>query len=152
LHLLQNLGAALDEVFTAPVNDLKASNIAVRQAPVVQPEGTVVMPVPPPLNPHDALVQAQPRRTRRRVIYQQVWEWRCQGWSGEAIARQVGIGRATVLRSLHPPTFPERTGRSDRGRSMLNPDKPYGLRRWNAGCREALALFEEIKGQGYRGS
>jgi transposase len=35
---------------------------------------------------------------------------------------------------------------------VLNPYKPSLLSRWNVGCREALRLFEEIKGQGYRGS
>jgi transposase len=35
---------------------------------------------------------------------------------------------------------------------VLDPYKPYLLSRWNAGCREALALFEELKGQGYPGS
>ena len=44
-----------------------------------------------------------------------------QGWSGEAIARQLGMGRTTVYRDLHTPTFPERKGRADRGQSVLNP-------------------------------
>jgi transposase len=75
-----------------------------------------------------------------------------QGYTGYAIARQLHMGKSTVFRYLRTATFPERRGRSDRGRSVLDPYKPYLLSRWNAGCREALALFEELKGQGYPGS
>jgi len=35
---------------------------------------------------------------------------------------------------------------------VLDPYKPDLLKRWNESCREALKLFEEIKGQGYPGS
>jgi transposase len=62
------------------------------------------------------------------------------------------IGKSTVFRYLRSATFPERRGRSDRGRSGLDPYKSYLFSRWNAGCREALALFAELKGQGYPGS
>jgi hypothetical protein len=40
-----------------------------------------------------------------------------------AIARQLGIGRNTVLGYLRTSTFPERKGRSDCGRSLLDPYK-----------------------------
>lgn len=69
-----------------------------------------------------------------------------------AIARQLGIGRNTVLKYLRTSTFPERQGRSDCGRSLLDPYKDYLIQRWNEGCCEVLQLFGEIQGRGYPGS
>jgi transposase len=151
-HLVQNLAEVLDQVFTVHIQELNALNDARRQTPVLQPNGIPAAPVPPPLNATDAVVQAQQRRTRRLETYEQVWALHRQGYTGYAIARQLRIGKSTVFRYLRTATFPERRGRSDRGRSVLDPYKPYLLSRWNAGCREALALFAELKGQGYPGS
>ena len=81
-----------------------------------------------------------------------MWALRRQGWSGEAIARQLGMGRTTVYRYLHTPTFPERKGRADRGQSVLNPYKDYLVQRWNAGCRDTRQLCAELRPRGYRGS
>jgi transposase len=152
LHLVQKLAEVLDQVFNAHIQELNALNDARRHTPVLQPNGTPTAPVPPPLNATDAVVQAQQRRTRRMATYEQVWALHRQGYTEYAIARQLRIGKSTVFRYLRTATFPERRGRSDRGRSVLDPYKPYLLSRWNAGCREALALFAELKGQGYPGS
>jgi transposase len=151
-HLLQNLAEVLDQVFNAHIQELNALNDARHQMPVPQPDGTLAAPVPPPLNPKDVVVQAQQRRARRLATYEQVWALHRQGATGDAIARQLRMGKSTVFRYLRAATFPERRGRSDRGRSVLDPYKSSLLSRWNAGCREALALFAELKGQGYPGS
>ena len=71
---------------------------------------------------------------------------------GEAIARQLGMGRTTVYRDLHTPTCPERTGRADRGQSLLNPYKDDLVQRWNAGCRDTRQWCAELRHRGYRGS
>src|SRR4051794_41388288 len=64
---------------------------------------------------------AAARRERRMAMHQRVWElWR-QGWPGEEIARHLGIGRTTTYRHLKSEAFPERKGRSDAGRSSLDP-------------------------------
>jgi Transposase len=47
--LLQNLAEALDQVLNAHGHILAAVNAALHQAPVPQPDGTVAVPVPPPL-------------------------------------------------------------------------------------------------------
>jgi transposase len=151
-HLVQNLAEVLDQVFNAHIQELNALNDARDQTPIPQPDGALAAPVPPPRNATDAVVQAQQRRAQRLAIYEQVWALHRQGYTGYAIARQLRIGKSTVFRYLRTATFPERQGRSDRGRSLLDPYKPYLLSRWNAGCREALALFAELKGQGYPGS
>jgi transposase len=151
-HLLQNLAEALDQVFNAHGHLLDAVNKALRQAPVAQPNGTVAVPVPPPSPPRIARELAHQRRAQRLALYQQIWALHRQGWPGQAIAAQLGIGKNTVFRSLRTPTFPERKRRSDRGRSILTPYAPYLLERWNAGCRDAVRLFRELQQRGYAGS
>jgi len=66
-----------------------------------------------------------------------------QGWSVPAMAHEVGISTRTVQRYLKCSTFPERQGRSDRGRSLLNPYKDYVLYRWNEGEHEIKPLVSE---------
>jgi transposase len=75
-----------------------------------------------------------------------------EGWPGHAIARHLGLGRSTVVRHLRHETFPERKGRGDAGRSLLDPWKPLLLARWNAGRRDSRRLFRELQAGGYRGS
>jgi hypothetical protein len=57
-----------------------------------------------------------------------------------------------VVRYLRHEVFPERKGRSDVGRSLLDPWKPLLLKRWNAGQHDGRQLFRELQGRGYRGS
>lgn len=151
-HLLQNLSETLERVFHTHSKDFKEVDEAYSQIEVIQRDGTVVAAVPPPPTPIKQERIAEQRRTRRLAIYQQVWELHRQGWSGQAIARQLGIGHGTVFRYLSNPTFIERQGRSDRGRSLLNPYKDYLLKRWNEGCLDTKGLFQEIQRRGYSGS
>jgi transposase len=151
-HLLQNLAEALDPVFSTHGKALQAVRDALSHTPVVQPDGQTVVPVPPTLPTPQAQTQAAQRRARRLATYQRVWTLHRQGWSPRAIAQQLGMGRWTVVRYLRAPTFPERKGRSDTGKSLLTPYKAYILKRWNAGCRDALQLFRAIQRHGYPGS
>lgn len=57
-----------------------------------------------------------------------------------------------MFRYLSSSTFPERKGRSDCGRSLLDPYKDYLLQRWNDGYQDVLRLFGEIQQRGYPGS
>jgi transposase len=150
--LLQNLAEALDQVFSAHGNALKTVRAALSSAPVLQPDGRHAIPVPPSVPPLQAQSQAAQRRARRLATYEQVWTLHRQGWSPRAIAQQLGMGRWTVVRYLQAPTFPERKGRSDKGKSLLTPYKAYILTRWNAGCWDALQLFRAIQRHGYPGS
>lgn len=151
-HLLQNVAEALEQVCSAHGSVLTAVNEAMRQAPIRQADGSMAVPVPPPPPTPTAQELATQRRARRLALYEQVWALHRQGWSGEAIARQLGMGRTTVFRYLHAPAFPERKGRADRGQSVLNPHKDYLVQRWNAGCRDARQLCAELRHRGYRGS
>jgi transposase len=151
-HLLQNLRETLDEVFTAHHQALAAVNAALRQQPVVLPDGAVALPVPPRATPKAVQQRAAQRAAHRQARYDEVWTLHRQGWTVPAIARQMGLGQRTILRSLHTPTCPGQQHRSTYGRSLLTPYKDYLLTRWNAGCRTALQLFRELQPQGYTGS
>jgi transposase len=146
-HLVQNLAAVLETVFTAHVAELRT----VEQATLDANLGQAVRPGPSHREASQR-AKADERRERRLARYQQVWALHRDGWSGEAISRHLGIGRSTVVRYLRHETFPERRGRSDAGRSRLDRWKPIILERWNAGCRHSRRLFREIQRHGYRGS
>jgi transposase len=151
-HLLQNLAETLNQVFATHHQALKAIDEAYSLSSVTQTDGTVVVRVPRPTREQQALQLAEQSRARRVAIHQQVWDLHHQGWSGKAIARQVGIGVTSVFRYLRTPTFVEPQRRRSRGRSILVPYQEYILKRWNEGCHEGLVLFEEIQQQGYKGS
>jgi transposase len=151
-HLLQNVAEALEQVCSAHSPVLTAVHEAMRQAPIRQADGSVAVPVPLPPPAPTAQELASQRRARRLATYEQVWALHRQGWSGEAIARQLGMSRTTVFRDLHAPTFPERKGRADCGKSVLNPYKDYLVQRWNAGYRDTRQLCAELRQRGYRGS
>jgi transposase len=149
-HLLQNLVEALEQVFHTHRTALVAVNDAIRGQGVALADGTVAVAVPPA--PPTGQEKTAQRRARRVECHQQVWALREDGWPGHAIAAYLGIGKSTVFRYLRTVTLPERTRRADRGRSILNPYKPYLLERWNAGCRDALRLYGELQQRGYPGS
>jgi transposase len=151
-HLLQNLAEAMDQVFSAHGNVLHTVSDARSRSPVVQPDGRIAMPVPPSTPTPQAQIRATQRRARRLATDEHVWRLYRQGWSNRAMAQQLGIGRMTVVRYLQAPMFPERTGRSDTGKSLLTPYKASILKQSNAGCRKALQLFRAIQRHGYMGS
>jgi transposase len=149
-HLLQNLAEALETTFTAHAASLRAVERAERR-PRPAARAMTVRPARPRQDPA-ARAKAAERRQRRLARYRQVWRLHREGWPGHAIARHLGLGRSTVVRYLRHETFPERKGRGDAGRSLLDPWKPLLLERWNAGRRDSRRLFGELQGLGYRGS
>jgi transposase len=151
-HLLQNLAEALDQVFNAHGEALRAVNEALSQASLTQPDGTMAVPVLPFPSPKVAQELAHQCQGRRLAFHLQIWAFHHQGWPRRAIAKQLGVGKNTVFRYLRTATLPERKRRTDRGRSLLTPYKAYLLERWNAGCRDALRLFRELQPRGYPGS
>ena len=110
----------------------------------------MVAPATPPQL--DARQRAEHKRAQRLKAYQKIQQLHQQGFSTRAIAQKVKLSSRTVQRYLISPTFPERQGRSDRGRSLLNPYKPYLLEQYNQGRRQVKVLFWEIQKQGYSGS
>ena len=73
-----------------------------------------------------------------------------QGLSARQSARTRGLARRTVQRCLRAEGFPERQPRRPRP-TLLTPDGPYLRERWAAGCRNAAALWREVRAQGLTG-
>jgi transposase len=148
-HLLQNLAEALEVVFTAHAKELRAAEQRRCEAIAVE-HGTVSIPFAAPQA--KARVLAAERREQRVAGHEQVWTLHRQGWSGQAIARHLGISRSTVFRNLRSEVFPERKSRGDAGHSLLDPWQHVVLDHWNNGHRHGRELFRTLQKDGYRGS
>ena len=98
-----------------------------------------------------APTSAQVSRANRYRRYQAVCTLHQQGFSQREITRRLKIGRETVRRFLRAESFPERSQPTRKAR-LLDPYKPYLLKRWQEGCWNGTQLYYEIKERGYRGS
>jgi transposase len=158
-HLRHNLADVLTDVFRAHAPQLARIKAQHTRAPtpVHDPEDAATVPpraaVPsaPPQPSTRAAARVATRRAQRVAQYEQVWTYHQQGWTLDAIARQVGVSRRTVQRYLQSPTFPERQPRYSRDRSLRDPYKAALLAGWNRGCRNGAHLFRPIRRQGFRG-
>ena len=129
-HILQNLAEALTHVFTTYGRALDAVNATAHQQPVLLPNGTSAVPVPPPPTPPAEEARAAQRAARRQVRYDTVWALHRQGWSTTAIAVQVGCSCRTIERYLQMPTWPVRQHRRHYGRVSSIPIRYIS---WSAG-------------------
>jgi transposase len=149
-HLLQNLAEALEVVFGTHHKHLDAVGQPSHVSTAAEPDdarGT------PSVSQTEARALAAERQEQRVAIHRQVWDLSRQGWSKLAIARHLGIGRATVFRYLHNEDLPERKNRRDRGRSQVDRWRQIVRDHWNSGRRNGRWLFGILRQQhGYRGS
>jgi transposase len=67
-----------------------------------------------------------------------------------AIAHALGVERKTVRRWLRAGQAPA-WRHADRGRSILDPFRTYLEARWTGGCRNATALWRDLREQGFAG-
>jgi transposase len=91
------------------------------------------------------------RRAGRYARYQQVVELDRQGMATKEIAGRLGMSDRTVRDWLKQGAFPEAQKRRKR-QSSFDPFAAYVLKRWQDGERNGLALWREIKAQGYTGT
>jgi transposase len=91
------------------------------------------------------------RRDNRYARYEAVRALQQQGFSLREISRRLQIGRQTVRRFVRAESFPERS-KPPKKASLLDPYKPYLLKRWQEGCWNGTQLYAEIKQGGYTGS
>ena len=148
-HLLQNLAEALELTLTSHARELRDAEQARRQN-VAAKEG-LVRP-DPPLPPKRPLAMAAARREWRMATHRQVWDLHRQGWSGERIARHLGVGRTTTYRHLKSEAFPERKGRSDAGHSSMDPWREWIIERWNRGQRNGRQTLRDLRTLGFTGN
>jgi transposase len=148
-HLLQNLAEALELAFTSHAREMRDAEHARRQH-VAAEDGSVQPDPPPP--PKRPLAMAAARREQRMATHRQVWDLHRQGWSGEDIACHLGIGRTTAYRHLRSEAFPERKGRSDAGRSSMDPWRDWIIERWNKGQRNGRQTLRDLRAKGFTGN
>ncbi len=113
-------------------------------------------PAPPPIYPNTpsgrrAEVLRQRRRSQRLDQYEQACELRQKGLPQAVIAYQVGVSQRTVTRWFKAGRFPERQPRHG-DRHSLAPYAAHVQQRWAEGCRNAMHLWREWRGQGCMGS
>jgi hypothetical protein len=86
----------------------------------------------------------------RRCLYQQTIELHKNGLSGRAVARTLGLHRATLRRFLENEAYPARMPRALRP-SMFDPYIGYLEKRLRKGCWNAGQLWREVRERGYPG-
>jgi transposase len=91
------------------------------------------------------------RRDNRYARYEAVRALQQQGFSLREISRRLGISRQTVRRFVRAESFPERSLPAKKA-SLLDPYKPYLLKRGPEGWWNGTQLYAEIKEGGYTGS
>jgi transposase len=149
-HLLKNLAAALQEVFSAHHRELDQLNHLPHTESPIQDADSVTEPPAPPGTLTKAQQQIAHTRARRMAEYEQARAFHQQGWTMQAIAIHLGRHHRTIKKYLEASTFPDRPPRR-RPPSILNPYKTYLRERWQAGCRSAKELYHEIQAQGFPG-
>src|SRR6266704_3118689 len=142
-HLMTNLSKSLEGFLS---RHLAAHRTRVDLESRTTPLSPVQGKGPPKKNPKHAEV-CQAKREERLAQYQQVVALRKQGFSQTAIAAQVGVGHATVSRSLSNGTFPEQ--KSPQRRTRLDPHLKAVAERWEAGCHNIAQLHRELVAAGH---
>ncbi|HSH83401.1 MAG TPA: transposase, partial [Herpetosiphonaceae bacterium] len=69
----------------------------------------------------------------------------------QSIGRATGLARGTVRKYAHAECFPERAAPRPNP-SLLDPYLPHLERRMAEGCENAMALWREVRDQGFRGT
>jgi transposase len=149
-HLLKNLAAALQEVFSAHHREIDQLNHLPHHEPPTQDAASVTVPPKPPVTMTKAQQHIAHNRAKRVVEYEQARALHEQGWTMKAISTHMGHHHRTTKKYLQASTFPERPPRR-RPASILDPYKAYLRERWQAGYRSAKELYHEIQAQGFAG-
>lgn len=90
-------------------------------------------------------------RARWLVAYEEVRRRHRAGESLLAISRATGLARGTVRKYAHAESFPERATRRPNA-SRLDPYLAHIETRMAEGCENAMALWREVRDQGFAGS
>jgi len=94
--------------------------------------------------------QLRQRRALRLDRYERLQVLKGQGWTIDAMARELGISRRTIERWCRIEGFPERKPRR-KTESPLAPYADYLRQRWDQGCHKGLQLWRDVCAQGYTG-
>jgi transposase len=145
-HLVQNVGAALDEVVRSRGRRKEIERVQIETA---EP---IVVPTAPPLPPGPAQQRARAARARRVARWENATALHAEGTSLHAIALQLGINRKTVRKLVRTPAPPRNRPRPPRPSGLsspsLQPFVGYLQDRWQDGCHNVSQLHRELEAQG----
>jgi transposase len=145
-HLVQNVGAALDEVVRSRSRRKEIERVQIETA---EP---IVVPTAPPLPPGPAQQRARAARARRVGRWQKARALHADGMPLLTIAHQLGINRKTVRKLVRTPAPPHNRSRPPRPSGLsspsLQPFVPYLQDRWRDGCHNISQLHRELEAQG----
>jgi transposase len=147
-HLCKNLSETLEGFLLRKKSALKE---ALDEKGVAENKPTVSEPWHTGLTKHHEEVSLQ-RHQERIERYHKIQELAAKKVNPIDIARQVGMSRQSVYVYLQMDQPPERRRSSRKKKQLIDPYKPYLIKRWNEGCRSAQQLYSEIQEQGYTGS
>jgi transposase len=146
-HLLRNMGEALRDVADRHHTRVRA---AAEAAPAAGKAEVDTVPAPLPRPPPTRLGQGRrDRLAARQARFDHVVALRGQGLALDAIVAATGLSRSTVKRWLRRGSVP--TWRKPRRASILDAHRGYLERRWREGCRNASALWRELRARGFAG-
>lgn len=146
-HLVRNVADALREVLDGQKWTLPTGSLEMPEQPTQAAE-TRTAAKPPRTNRRQALKEATAKRRRER--YEEIHRRHRQGESLRSIAQNMGLARGTVrkyVRAEEVPPYPARRPRSRK----IDPFLAYLRERWQAGCRNARQLYDELVVRGYDG-
>jgi transposase len=151
-HLLRNLSEAVQRVVEREQKQLASAAAIVNQeqqatAPVLVTSSSAPVSRPPAR----AEQVSQQRRNRRLARYREAMRLREAGSTQQAVARKLSLSMRTIRRWEQAGQFPERAPVAPK-RKPIDRWVPYLERRWREGCHNALALWRELRQQGYKGS
>jgi transposase len=152
-HLLVNLREAVERLLTRHHAAVRAAAIDLLPAPPAPPTSSDAPgSATPAIAARTTRLQREQhqRRAQRQARYTEVRALHDQGLSARQIARTLRLARNTVRRFVRAEGFPERQPRRPRP-SLLTPYESYLRERWAAGCRNATALWRELRDLGFTG-
>lgn len=144
-HLLKNAHEALVRVVERYPQQVRHASRAVCLN-VNQQQEIAADVAPQTSSPEPSFIDTESRK-RHYQLYLRIKELTQNGVSVRAVAKQLGIQRATVRRYARADSFPERAvGERRRGIDSALGDL---RRRWNEGCRNARQLTRDLRDRGF---
>jgi transposase len=159
-HLSSNATAVLERVLARHPAAVRTATMA--EAATEAPGADALLSAPPDEKAAPDPAQATPpaaraedgsdaRQQRRRARYEEVVALHRAGWSLTAIGAHLGLCRPTVRKYVAADAYPGIAPRCTLLRSGST-HAAYLRERWDAGCRDATVLYQELRARGFPGS
>jgi transposase len=146
-HLLRNMGEALQQLADRHHARVRA---ALKAALAAGKADADAVPTPRPDPPPTRLEQdRRGRLAARGARFDQVVALRGRGLTLDGVAAATGLPRSTIKRWLRRGGVP--TWREPRRASILDAHRDHLEHRWREGCRDASALWRELRARGFTG-